>query len=105
MAFASATAVLFGACDQTSGASFIFTLPQIDVDDWIKIWTGKYNKDPENVAPNSPPRNVKVVSAVPDITLKTNSGRWVKPDASGILWLTEREAQAIPFMPDFKIIK
>jgi len=83
---------------------FIFTVPQIDVDDWIKIWTGNYNREPESVGSNSPPRNVKAVSTVPNSTLKANSGRLVKPDADGVFWLTENEAQSVRFIPTMKII-
>lgn len=83
---------------------FIFTVPQIDVDDWIKIWTGKYKTEIEGDDLSSKPRNVKAISSVPNCELKANSGRLVKPDANGIFWLTEDEAQSVRFMPNMKII-
>jgi predicted phage terminase large subunit-like protein len=49
------------------------------------------------------PRNVRVVSSVP-CDLKVNSGRYVKADADGIFWLTEREAEGVRFMPNIRIL-
>ncbi|HUK06817.1 MAG TPA: phage terminase large subunit [Stellaceae bacterium] len=57
-------------------------------------------------ASDSPPRKVRAISTISNmnIELKTNSGRLVRPDANGIFWLTENEAQGIPFMPDMTIL-
>jgi predicted phage terminase large subunit-like protein len=49
------------------------------------------------------PRNVRAVSSSP-CELKVNSGRYVKPDANGIFWLTEREAEGVRFMPNITIL-
>jgi predicted phage terminase large subunit-like protein len=49
------------------------------------------------------PRNVRAVSSVP-CDLKVNSGRYVKADADGIFWLTEREAEGVRFMPNITIL-
>jgi predicted phage terminase large subunit-like protein len=62
---------------------------------------GTANDDVESVT-----RKVRVISNNPGMKfeIKTNSGRLVRPDAKGIYWVTENEAQSIRLMPEFKIL-
>ena len=73
---------------------------QIDFCHRINGWKATRDDD------GSPPRKVRAKSNTPNMNtgLKANSGRWVKPDANGIFWLTENEAQSVRFMPDMTIL-
>jgi len=67
-------------------------------------WLAKKGRGDDPI--DSVPRTVKTVAVPPNpnMALKANSGRLVKPDADGIYWLTENEAQGIRFMPNMKTI-
>jgi predicted phage terminase large subunit-like protein len=77
---------------------FIFTQP--DPQEWIDFYIGMANKlQKPGDDPDPAPRNVRVRHSTPNCELKVNSGRLAKPDADGIFWLTENEAQGVQFMP------
>jgi predicted phage terminase large subunit-like protein len=77
---------------------FIFTQP--DPQEWVDFYIGMANKlQKPSDDPDPAPRNVRVRHSTPNCMLKVNSGRLAKPDADGIFWLTEREAQGVRFMP------
>jgi predicted phage terminase large subunit-like protein len=75
---------------------FIFS--QTDPQGWVDFYRGMAKKLAGD-DPDPAPRSVKVVHSTPNCELKLNSGRLAKPDAEGIFWLTEREAQGVRFMP------
>jgi predicted phage terminase large subunit-like protein len=76
---------------------FIFTQP--DSQGWVDFYLGEAEKQKAGDNPDPAPRNVRVRHSTPNCELKVNSGRLVRPDADGIFWLTENEAQGVRFMP------
>lgn len=55
-------------------------------------------------APDPEAYPVRAIATGAPCDIKTNSGRLVKPDANGIYWLSQQEAQAVCFMPGMKVL-
>lgn len=82
-----------------------FIFKQRDAQGWLDFYAREAERlNGDQKQTNSAPRNVRVIASLPNIiTLHVNSGRDVKPDANGIFWLTEQEAQSMRFMPGMTI--
>lgn len=76
---------------------FVFT--QADPQGWVDFYLRMAGEQKGGHDPDPAPRNVRVRHSTPNCELKVNSGRLVRPDADGIFWLTENEAQGVRFMP------
>ena len=63
---------------------------------------GQWRREP---AADREPQTVRAIAVTPFSELKANSGRLVKPDANGIFWLTEHEAQGIRFNRMMRILE